>query len=357
MKAAEFQQFWPATQHGQWMDETFEPGLVSVIIPTYNRAVFLKEALDSVHAQTYRPIEVLVVDDGSTDNTQELFKQWALEANEGAKFRVFYFQQNKSGGPVARNRGLIESHGEFIQFMDSDDLLHPEKLATQTTMFRNHFDCDYVWSDLVEFSDGTKPDIERHGSSEHEIQRLRLKQINTDLASIPWNVLCGISRRRAMLQVGPWNEELIRWQDVDYMVRFASLRPTHGYLPMKAYYMRQHERGRIYDLRRRNKGIAGGLLSLGSVEKTLAGVGNRDPIVARKMSDFYLGLAQLAALEGTHEDVWFAICGALKHKRTFPFRVKVKIFWIVYRCAGGLLADCIFRLYTKCAQIVSRDKI
>ncbi len=68
---------WPETCHGRWMSPEYEPGLVSVIIPTYNRAHFLVEAMDSVWNQTYRPIELIVVDDGSTDHTQDVLHDWA----------------------------------------------------------------------------------------------------------------------------------------------------------------------------------------------------------------------------------------------------------------------------------------
>jgi glycosyltransferase involved in cell wall biosynthesis len=101
----------------------YNPGLVSVIIPAYNRERLIVEALDSVRAQTYRPIETLVVDDGSTDNTvavcRQIAEQWKTEP--GLELRVF--EQPHKGACAARNLGLRESKGEFIQFLDSDDLL------------------------------------------------------------------------------------------------------------------------------------------------------------------------------------------------------------------------------------------
>ena len=81
--------------------------------------------MDSVYKQTYRPIEIIVVDDGSTDNTCQVINEWGSKYAEDNGFRLQYFFQENAGAPVARNLGMIESQGEFIQFLDSDDLLHP----------------------------------------------------------------------------------------------------------------------------------------------------------------------------------------------------------------------------------------
>ena len=119
---------WPETCHGRWMSEEYVPGLVSVIIPTYNRAELLVEAMDSVWAQTYRPIELIVVDDGSTDKTREVVQEWRKKCEADHQFALRYFHQANKGAPAARNLGLIESRGEFIQILDSDDYLHPLRL-------------------------------------------------------------------------------------------------------------------------------------------------------------------------------------------------------------------------------------
>ena len=100
---------------------------VSVIIPTYNRGWILKEAIDSVLTQDYNNFELIVVDDGSTDNTSEIL------ASYGNDIKVL-FQENK-GVSAARNRGIAEASGQFIAFLDSDDLWLPQKLSTQVEFF------------------------------------------------------------------------------------------------------------------------------------------------------------------------------------------------------------------------------
>lgn len=99
---------------------------VSVLIPTYNRKAYLREAIDSVLAQTYTDYEIIVVDDGSTDGTGE-----ALAAAYGEQIR--YVRQDNQGESVARNRGLELAQGEYVALLDSDDLWLPEKLARQMT--------------------------------------------------------------------------------------------------------------------------------------------------------------------------------------------------------------------------------
>ena len=105
---------------------------VSVIIPTYNRAGIIEEAVDSVLVQDYKDFELIVVDDGSMDNTSEVL------ATYGDDIRVL-FQENK-GVSAARNRGISEAAGKLIAFLDSDDLWMPQKLTTQVEFFRQRLD-------------------------------------------------------------------------------------------------------------------------------------------------------------------------------------------------------------------------
>jgi len=97
--------------------------LVSIIIPTYNREKWIKEAIQSVLSQTYSFYEVIVVDDGSSDNTREIVNSF--------KERVKYFFQQNCGPSCARNKGIELSRGEWIAFLDSDDLWKKEKLEKQ----------------------------------------------------------------------------------------------------------------------------------------------------------------------------------------------------------------------------------
>jgi glycosyltransferase involved in cell wall biosynthesis len=103
---------------------------VSVIIPTYNRALLVKHAIDSVLSQSYDNTEVIVVDDGSTDRTEAVVLSYRESISNGTE-RIRYFYQPNQGKSAALNRGLTEVRGEWVAFLDSDDRWLPEKLELQ----------------------------------------------------------------------------------------------------------------------------------------------------------------------------------------------------------------------------------
>src|ERR671916_3003782 len=108
-------------------------GKVSVVIPCYNQAHFLGEAIESVLSQTYEEFELIVVDDGSKDDTEELASSYAAE-----DARVRLIRQQNRGLAGARNRGLSESSGEYVVFLDSDDRLLEEALAVGVGELQAH---------------------------------------------------------------------------------------------------------------------------------------------------------------------------------------------------------------------------
>ena len=102
--------------------------LVSIIIPTYNRGWILTEAIDSVLAQEYKDYELIVVDDGSTDNTREILDTYGPD--------IIVLRQANKGVSAARNRGIAEAGGQLVAFLDSDDLWLPRKLSRQVDFFK-----------------------------------------------------------------------------------------------------------------------------------------------------------------------------------------------------------------------------
>jgi glycosyltransferase involved in cell wall biosynthesis len=118
---------------------------VSIIIPTYNHAALLGEALESVFSQTHRNYEIIVVDDGSTDDTATIL-QPLIEQDV-----IRYFRQPKQGVSAARNRGISEAKGLYIAFLDSDDLFEPMKLDIQVKYLQDHPEVGLVHSGFTKF--------------------------------------------------------------------------------------------------------------------------------------------------------------------------------------------------------------
>jgi glycosyltransferase involved in cell wall biosynthesis len=123
--------------------------LVSVVIPAYNAEGFIVEALDSVVAQTYRPVEIIVVNDGSTDRTESIVKEYQqTRQGVGKENNIVYICQGNSGPSSARNRGIKEAGGEYVAFLDADDLWMDYKLEKQINLFRKDAEIDIVFSDV-----------------------------------------------------------------------------------------------------------------------------------------------------------------------------------------------------------------
>ena len=117
------------------------PGMVSVVVPTYNRADIVRGSIDSVLQQTYSNVEVVVVDDGSSDDTRRVVESY------GAPVRYLY--QPNSGVSAARNLGFASARGEFVALLDSDDQFLPWKLEAQVRVFREHPEVGMVWTDMT----------------------------------------------------------------------------------------------------------------------------------------------------------------------------------------------------------------
>jgi len=123
---------------------TEEQPLVSVIIPVYNGAQYLREALESVFAQTYHPFEVIVVDDGSVDDSGVIAQSFQ---------DVRYIHRANQGVAAARNHGIENARGEFLAFLDQDDLWTPEKLKLQIGYLLDHPEIGYTLTNQQYFVD------------------------------------------------------------------------------------------------------------------------------------------------------------------------------------------------------------
>ena len=124
--------------------------MISVVIPSYNRENTISNSIESVLKQTYSDIEVIVVDDGSTDKTEDIVK--GIGDN-----RIRYIKLEKnSGACVARNIGIMNANGSYIAFQDSDDIWHPDKLEKQYQAIKK-YNADLVFCKMIKISPKTPP--------------------------------------------------------------------------------------------------------------------------------------------------------------------------------------------------------
>ncbi|BAQ64672.1 glycosyltransferase family A protein [Geminocystis sp. NIES-3709] len=119
--------------------------LVSAIIPVYNGEKYLAEAIESVLRQSYKPFEIIVIDDGSTDKTSTIAQSYP---------QVRYFYQINQGHGEAKNTGIHQAKGEYLAFLDADDIWMPDKLFQQVTYLENNPKVGYTICHMVNFQDG-----------------------------------------------------------------------------------------------------------------------------------------------------------------------------------------------------------
>lgn len=186
---------------------------VSVIIPTYNRKEFLLEAVASVRSQTYRDWELLIVDDGSRDGTPE-----AVGSLGGA---LRFFRQQHKGVSAARNRGLAESRGEWIAYLDSDDLWHPRKLEIQLGYAESHPEAVAAYSDEIWIRRGVRVN-----------QKVRHRKHSGDIFA-RCLTLCIVSPSSALLRkdilerAGGFDEGFPVCEDYELWLRLSRNYPFH----------------------------------------------------------------------------------------------------------------------------------
>ena len=198
--------------------------LISCIIPVFNRQRFLREAVESIFAHTYGPLEILVADDGSTDETP------SIAAGFGNRLR--YLRQDNQGPAAARNLGIGAATGDFIAFLDADDLWHPEKLERQMVRFRVRPELDYCATYCQNF---WIPELNA------EAERYRNHRISQPPGFVTGTL---VARRRLFETVGLFNSALGHGDSTQWFLRAAEHRAVMELLPVALTYRRLHSENR-----------------------------------------------------------------------------------------------------------------
>jgi len=210
--------------------------LITIIMPCYNAAPHVEQAARSVLDQTYAEIELIVVDDGSTDSSTDIVKHLVTEHPD--KIRLIH--QDQQGPYVARNLGLAQSSGEFVAFLDADDWWREdflEKLYTALTTNRNAALAYCGWQNTgLEGNRGEPyipPDYEMEGKSERFLR-----------AASPWPIHAALVRRHAIDEIGGFQTYLPTCMDYDFWLRIGMAHPIVLVPEVMAFY-RHHQGGQI----------------------------------------------------------------------------------------------------------------
>jgi glycosyltransferase involved in cell wall biosynthesis len=200
------------------------PPLVSIIIPVYNSAAYVADALRSALAQDYENKEVIVVDDGSTDSTAEILKSF--------QDQIVVLGQKNAGPGAARNRGIRHAKGVYIAFLDADDYWAPGKLRLQVEYLEQHPDIGAVYSRWArwyprydgKFCCPSFPSLNQAPPLAAEDSGWIYTNLLFDSCLLTSTV---VLRRSITERVGAFNEELLRGQDYDYWLRLSRITQIH----------------------------------------------------------------------------------------------------------------------------------
>lgn len=212
---------------------SFNGELVSVIIPTHNCRQWVSDAIDSALAQSYPSCELIVVDDGSVDDTGDY-----LGTKYGGQIRYVY--QDNSGPAAARNKGLSLANGSFIQFLDSDDFLAPSKIERQMTLFSDQLECGVVYSDFA-FMSIDKEGYTKQSPAQYR-QKYGVKNVFEALLDSNFIVIHSALVRTDVLRCcGGFDMTLASDEDYDLWLRLAAAGCRFCFLPeVLAFYRRRH---------------------------------------------------------------------------------------------------------------------
>ncbi len=186
---------------------------VSVIVPAYNVSKYIKEALISLEQQTFTDFEVLIVDDGSTDDTADIVQKFC---QRDSRFKLL--QKSNGGLSSARNHGIRHAQGEYIALLDGDDVYHKDKLANHALRLYREADVGVVYSASQAIrDDGKSTFISLSGKPVDE---------NPEIALLCKNFVGhgsnAMFRRCLIDEVGDFDESLRSWEDVDFWLRIAA---------------------------------------------------------------------------------------------------------------------------------------
>lgn len=283
---------------------------ISVIIPTHNRAAYLKLAVDSVLKQTYKTFEIIIIDDQSTDNTKEVIDSYNLDC-------IKYIYTEKAGPGKARNLGVKNMSGDFVAFLDSDDLWAPDKLESQIKVFKKEPGIGVVVSDF-KIIDGQGHVVKESAvGQKYSYEGFFLRDFLDGKLPIATDTV--MARREVFDKVGFFDEQQIIAEDLDMWIRMA-VNFKMGYIHRPLTFVRTHS-GNVSGISKMNTWLAA-VLMIQRNDKNIRMQG----LSPEKYENKFLVLAGNAALK---EDKY-------EEARSLFIRA-AKVYWLDINSYKGIL--------------------
>lgn len=285
--------------------------LVTVVIPCFNAERWIRQAIESVLNQSYPKIEVVVVDDGSTDGSLDVVRSFGDS--------VICTTGPNQGPSAARNRGLKMARGEWIQFLDADDLLHPLKIDLSLACCAGNPEVNFVWALPYSFEGESLPaPLTR---VDVDFSQLK-KSISLNVLDAHYAPAVAMFRANFLRRVGDWNETITRWEDLEYHARIAAMAGFYMRLEIPLYFYRQHDGTRLSDSNRNHSNLDQASHTLMRVREVFE-ASNIDQLEWKNcLFPFHLQLARSAAIMGESALFRYYLQEAAGLRPTIRFRAK-----------------------------------
>ena len=212
--------------------------LISIIMPCYNAAAYLEKAVESVFSQTIKNIELIVIDDGSTDQSLEILSSLKI-----AHPQILILQQENKGPYPARNRGLEQAQGEYIAFLDSDDYWSEDCLEQLLKKITDaDADLSYCgWQNIMEAGENGPPYIPPAYEKEDIVKRF--------LHGCPWPIHAALVKKAIVSQIKGFSTHHFSSMDYDFWLRLSTVTQNIAQVPEVLAYYRWHDKGQISSIK------------------------------------------------------------------------------------------------------------
>jgi glycosyltransferase involved in cell wall biosynthesis len=261
--------------------------LVSIIVPIYNAEKYLESTLHSAIAQTWSHKEIILVDDGSTDNSLTIAKKYECSF-------IKVYSQGNSGASAARNKGIAEAEGDFLQFLDADDLLAPDKISRQMAVISDRADALAICP-VVHFNSDMEHHLAALSPDEYELRFYRESkrpfEFLLNLYGVHHNqgsmipIHSWLTPVSIVKKAGLWNEELSLNDDGEFFCRMAVNSAAIINVPDTVCYYRKIPAGSSLSSHRNHKAFSSQFLSILLIQKHLktCSADERIPLVISRM--------------------------------------------------------------------------